>query len=79
MLRIDPLPRVLPPLPRWDLQVLVSFTSLETSAFPVILSSRLPQRRFEACSVFAIRCGLRGSLTVQDCLFLECFNSFVTS
>jgi hypothetical protein len=70
LLRSDPLPRVLPPLPRWDPWVLLSFTSPATAAFPVIMAGRLPQRHYEACSVFATRCGPRGWLTVQRRPFL---------
>ena len=43
---------VLPPLPRWNRRMRLTLSSPTTTAFLVIMASRLPQRRFEACSVF---------------------------
>src|SRR5512145_286520 len=46
------LPCVLPPLPRWNPRMHLTLASPTASAFLVIVASRLPRRRFEACSVF---------------------------
>jgi hypothetical protein len=43
---------VLPPLPRWNRRMRITLASPTTAAFLVIEASRLPQRHFEACSVF---------------------------
>lgn len=45
-------PCVLPPLPRWMRCLRFSLTWSPPSAFLVIVASRHPRRRFEACSVF---------------------------
>jgi len=39
------------PLPRWNLRTRFALRP-QTAAFPVIMAGRLPQRHFEACSVF---------------------------
>ncbi len=53
------IPCVLPPLPRWDPSQPFALLS-RTAAFPVIMAGRLPQRHFEACTVFTSHCGPHG-------------------
>ena len=57
VLRILPLPRVLPPLPRWVLGLLASLASPESAAFPVIMAGRLPRHSFRG--LLDVRCTLR--------------------
>ena len=45
-------PCVLPPLPRWMRRLRITLASAPPSAFLVVMASRHPRRRFEACSVF---------------------------
>jgi hypothetical protein len=57
VLRILPLPRVLPPIPRRVLGLLASLASPESAAFPVIMAGRLPQRPFRG--LLGVHCALR--------------------
>lgn len=43
---------MLPPLPRWTRHLRFTLASAPPTAFLVIMASRHPRRRFEACSVF---------------------------
>ena len=79
LLRIVPVPCVLPSLPRWNRELLFSFASLATSAFLVIVASLLPHRLFRGLLDVYSRCGPHGPLILQEDLFLKCFKPFVTS
>ncbi len=50
------------PLPRWNGRRQFALPT-SAAAFPVIMAGRLPQRHFEACSVFISHYGPHGSLT----------------
>src|ERR1019366_4205090 len=63
LLRTIHIPRVLPPLPRWDREVRVSLATPATSAFPVIRAGRLPHWSFRGLLGVHSRCGPRGPLT----------------
>jgi hypothetical protein len=80
LLRTYPLPRVLPPLPRWDSPVRSSLASQEASAFPVIMAGRLPHWRSRG--LLGVHCSLQPARLAdlpKEAFLLECFSPFVSS
>ena len=57
------LPCVLPPLPRWNRRMHFTLASPTTSAFLVIMASRLPRLTFRGLLSVHSRCGPQGPLT----------------
>jgi hypothetical protein len=79
LLRTTLIPCVLSSLPRWNRRLLFSFASPATSAFLVIMASRLPHRHFRGLLDVHSRYGPHGPLILQEDLFLKCFKPFVAS
>src|SRR5271157_3520601 len=65
LLRTALIPCVLPSLPRWNRRLLFSFASPATSAFLVIMASRLPHRHFRGLLDVHSRYGPHGPLILQ--------------
>jgi hypothetical protein len=79
LLRISRLAHVLSPLPRRNDRVRVSLACPTTAAFLVIMASRLPQRSFEACTVFTLVIARTLRFPPFRGVFLKCFRPFVAS
>jgi hypothetical protein len=53
----SPCARMPPPLPRWNLRVLISLSSPSIAAFPVSKAGRLPHHRFQG--LLSVHCTLQ--------------------